>query len=160
MENTAELQQKIIDSLASLAVQMDSREFSREEYNRLFPRGTVETPLGTVKLGANQFEKLEDKDQGKRQGLIGAMYQTLSDPVAIIRETQEGKEADVFIKSFCKEGEAGGFSTVMSIVVDIEGQRIAISTYKRKAREVIKKIKKADGIVYVKDGGGSRTNRD
>jgi len=38
--------------------------------------------------------------------------------------------------------------------------RIAISTYKRKHREVIKKIKKADGIVYIKDNSGSLTNGD
>jgi hypothetical protein len=36
-------------------------------------------------------------------------------------------------------------------VVDINREQIAISTYKRKHREVISKIKKADGIVYIKD---------
>jgi len=44
------------------------------------------------------------------------------------------------------------------VVVDIKGARVAISTYKRKRREVIGKIKKADGIVYIKDNGGSLTN--
>jgi hypothetical protein len=43
-------------------------------------------------------------------------------------------------------------------VVNIEGDRVAISTYKRKRREVAGKIKKADGIVYVKDNSGSPTN--
>jgi hypothetical protein len=46
----------------------------------------------------------------------------------------------------------------MSIVVDLDGQKIAISTYKRKRREVVNKIKLAAGIVYVKDNSGSPTN--
>jgi hypothetical protein len=64
------------------------------------------------------------------------MRQTLSDPVVIIRE---------------REGDR-------SVVVNIGGAKVAISTYKRKRREVTGKIKKADGIVYVKDNGGSLTN--
>jgi len=48
----------------------------------------------------------------------------------------------------------------VSVVVNIQEAKIAISTYKRKRREVIKKIKKADGIVYIKDNGGSLTNGD
>jgi hypothetical protein len=63
----------ILERLERLAVPMDMREFSREEYNRVFPRGIVTTPIGEVKIGQNQFSKLAEKDRGKRQGLIGAM---------------------------------------------------------------------------------------
>jgi hypothetical protein len=90
----------IIEKLRTLAVPMDSRDFSNEEYNRVFPRGTVDTPIG----------------EGKPENLI------------------------------------------VAVVVDIQNLKIAISAYKRKRREVIAKIKKADGIVYIKDNGGSLTN--
>jgi hypothetical protein len=79
---------------------MDVRGFSREEYRRVFPQGTVKTPVGEVKIGKNQFEKMSDKDNGKRRGLIGAMRQTLADPITIIQEENGSKTALVFIKSF------------------------------------------------------------
>jgi hypothetical protein len=149
---------QILANLASMAVPMDDREFSREGYNAMFPRGTVVTPIGEVKLGQNQFEKLAEKDSGKRRPLIGAMYQTLSDPVVIITEKQGDRGAYVFIKSFRGAGEK--VDTVMSIVVDLGGQKIAISTYKRKRREVVNKIKLAAGIVYIRDNSGGPTNRE
>ena len=149
--------ENILEKLASFAVPMDERVFSNEEYNRTFPRGTVATPIGEVKIGQNQFSKLAEKDGGNRRRLIGAMRQTLSDPVVIIREKEGDRLADVFIKSFTAE-EGKRESLIVSVVVDIKGGLVAISTYKRKYREVIGKIKKADGIVYIKDNGGSLTN--
>jgi hypothetical protein len=83
----------------------------------------------------------------------------LSDPVVIIREREGERLADVFIKSFT-DGEGKKESIIVSVVVNIQEARIAISTYKRKRREIIRKIKKADGIVYIKDNGGSLTNGD
>jgi len=47
---------------------------------------------------------------------------------------------------------------IMSVVVTIENAKIAISTYKRKRREVLNKIKRAGVIAYEKDYGTSRTN--
>jgi hypothetical protein len=149
---------EITTKLENMAVPMDIREFSRDEYNKLFPMGTVKTPIGEVKIGANQFDKFSKKDNGSRQILIGAMRQTLSDPIAIIKEQEDGRDAYVYIKSFKKVGELG-LDTVMTVVVDIDNKKIAISTYKRRKREVEKKIKMAAVIVYVKDEGGDRTNR-
>ena len=140
----------ILEKLVSLAVPMDKHDFSKEEFKRLFPQGRVKTPLGEVEIGKNQYEKLRDRDGGKRQPFIGAMRQTLSDPVAVITEAKNGREAEVYIKSFKDDGKVD-IDTVMSVIVKKDEQRIAISTYKRKQREVIKKIKKADGIVYIKD---------
>jgi gluconate kinase len=80
----------------------------------------------------------------------------LADPVAIIREQEGGRAADVFIKSF-KDVKT---SLIVSVVVDIGSVKVAISTYKRKKREVIRKIKKAAGIVYITDNSGSLTNRE
>ena len=149
----------ILEKLAFLAVPMDEHEFTNKEYNRVFSRGTVMTPIGEVKIGKNQFTKLAEKDGGSRKGLIGAMRQTLSDPVTIIRENEKGRIADVFIKSFKVDGGRDE-NLIVSVVVTIQETKIAISTYQRKRREVIKKIKKADGIVYIKDNSGSLTNGD
>jgi len=149
---------RIISKLDILTVQMDVREFSKKEYREVFPQGTVKTPIGEVKIGKNQFEKMAEKDNGKRRGLIGAMRQTLADPVVIIQEEKDGRKAYLFIKSFKNTEDSRKPDFIMSVVVTIEEAKIAISTYKRKRREVLNKIKKAGVIAYEKDYGASRTN--
>ena len=57
-------------------LQVRAVEYSRESYNRLFPRGEVETPIGKVKMGEHQFERIGAKDNGKRKVLLGAIHQT------------------------------------------------------------------------------------
>jgi hypothetical protein len=152
-EETARITAKLED----LAVPMELQEFSVEAYREVFPQGTVQTPIGKVKIGKNQFEKMSQKDNGKRRTLIGAMRQTLADPIVIIQEERDGRRAYVFIKSFKAANKQGKPDFIMSVVVTIENTKVAISTYKRKRREVLSKIK-AGVIVWEKDYGASRTN--
>ena len=112
-----------------MAVLMDNREFSKEEYRKVFPQGTVDTPIGKVIIGKNQFSKLAEKDSGKRQILIGAMRQTLSDPIVIFPEEKNDRKAYLFLKSFKKDDK---LNIIVSVVVTIEDNKIVISTYKRK----------------------------
>ena len=149
---------RITAKLEAWAVPMDIREFSRKEYREVFPQGTAKTPLGEVKIGKNQFEKMAEKDNGKRQTLIGAMRQTLTDPITIIQEEKGSRKAYVFIKSFKKTEDSRKADFIMSVVVTIEDTKVVISTYKRKRREVLSKIKKAGVIAYEKDYGASQTN--
>ena len=155
-----EQRREITEKLETMAVPMDRRDFTREEYEKLFPRGTVETPIGLVKIGKNQFEKLKNRDDGTRQHLMGAMYQTLNDPVVVISENSTDEKAvNIYVKSFIGN-TADNPSFVMTVVVNIDKSHIAVSTYKRKKREVFNKIKKADGIPFVKEYGGGGTNGD
>jgi len=119
-------------------------EYSKEEYNRFFKGGYVKTPIKIVKMGADQFEKLERKDKGARKSYIGAAYQTLTDPVLIIKEGND----DVYIKSFLNKK---GFSTFVSVEKNKEDDRFVVTNYFRHKSEVLKKIKWADGVVYLKD---------
>jgi hypothetical protein len=148
----------ITAKLETLAVPTDVRVFSKQEYREVFPQGTVKTPIGEVKIGKNQFEKMAEKDNGKRRGLIGAMRQTLADPVVIINEEKGGRKAYIFIKSFKNAEDPRKPDFIMSVVVTIGDAKVAISTYKRKRREVLNKIKKAGVIAYEKDYGASQTN--
>ena len=153
-----ELVTRITAKLETWAVPMDVREFSRKEYREVFPQGTVKTPIGEVKIGKNQFEKMAEKDNGKRRLLIGAMRQTLTDPITIIQEEKDGRKAYVFIKSFKNTEDSLKIGFIMSVVVTIEDTKVVISTYKRKRREVLSKIKKAGVIAYEKGYGTSQTN--
>jgi hypothetical protein len=130
--------------LEEFAVPMIEVEYSKEEYNRFFKGGYVKTPIKIVKMGAEQFEKLERKDKGTRKSYIGAAYQTLTDPVVIIKEGND----DVYIKSFLNKK---GFSTFVSVEKNKEDDRFVVTNYFRHKSEVLKKIKWADGVVYLKD---------
>jgi hypothetical protein len=55
--------------------------------------------------------------------------------------------------------DGNGIDTIMSVVVCIDNTQIAISTYKRKQREVINKIKKAERILYIKVEGSQPDER-
>jgi hypothetical protein len=95
-------------------------------------------------MGVDQFEKLGRKDGGERQSYIGAAYQTLTDPVVILKEGTD----TVYIKSFTNEN---GISTFLSVEKDKEDGRFVVTNYKRHKKEVLKKIKRADGVIYLKD---------
>ncbi|GHV94872.1 hypothetical protein AGMMS50293_11920 [Spirochaetia bacterium] len=148
----------ILNKLKQLAVPMGKQEFSRKEYNRLFPRGAVETPIGKVKLGENQFEKLKAK---KRMDLLGAMHQTLSDPVVIIAEEKDGKRARLYIKTFLDEGDSKT-DHLMAVVAIIDDEAVVISTGKRRKGQIENKIKMAGSPLYLKgeeDGSPTRGTR-
>ncbi|GMO40740.1 MAG: hypothetical protein Ta2F_16740 [Termitinemataceae bacterium] len=115
-----ENQEKLIaEKFEKMAVPMDKVEYTPEEYRRLFPRNEVQTPIGTFKMGKDFFDKLGRKDEGARKELLGASFQTLTDPLIIIRETKDGITSDVYIKSFNREHEEG-FSFVMAVSKPID----------------------------------------
>jgi len=123
---------RIISKLDLWAVPMDVLEFNKQKYREVFPQGTVKTPIGEVKIGKNQFEKMAEKDNGRRRCLIGAMRQTLADPIVIVPEEKDGRKAYLFIKSFRNMEDTQKSDFIMSVVVKIDNAKIAISTYKRK----------------------------
>jgi hypothetical protein len=143
-----EQQAEVKKKLENLAVPMMEVGYSKDEYNRLFPEGIVKTPLKTVKMGSDQFAKLGRKDSGGRQSYIGAAYQTLTDPIVVIKEGND----DVYIKSFTGEN---GIKTFVSIEKDKEDGRFIVTNYRRKEQEILKKIKRADSIAYIADDRGS-----
>jgi hypothetical protein len=138
----------IKNKLVKMAILIDKRDLSRAEYNKLFPEGSVKTPLGIVKMGSHQFEKLEERG---RKELLGPMFQTLNDPIVILSEERGGEEAKIYLKSFKTPGDSK-ITSVISVVVDIEGQAVSISTGKRREKQVEEKIKLARSILYEKEG--------
>jgi hypothetical protein len=154
-------QDKIKRKLVELAEPMMEIEFTRKKYNELFPEGKIKTPLGVVILGEHQFEKLEEN---KRQEYLGAMYQVLSDPIVVLsemRKNEKGEEkAWIYIKSFEGKNDLE-IDNVISVVVNIHGQDVSISTGPRQSRQIEKKIKMASILLYLKDrkeGGGPTTS--
>ncbi|MDR0475122.1 MAG: hypothetical protein LBH43_15795, partial [Treponema sp.] len=142
-ENTAVLKERIKNKFEETAVPMEKYEFSEENFQKLFPNGKVKTPLGEVKLGEHQYQKLESKG---RQEYLGAVFQTLSDPVIIIETERNEQKAKLYLKSF----EDKNTQIVVSVVVDINGKPVSISTHRREMNNALNAIKKGN-ILYEKD---------
>ena len=146
INGTDEEVSRITAKLESMAVPMDKRIFTREEYNKLFPEGKLNTPLGEVKVGKGQFYKLAAKG---RKGLLGAMYQTLTDPAVILPEMRDGKKCRLYIKTF-KKFPTDERVNIMSVVVDIAGTAVVVTTGKRRNKQIKEKIKMASIPLYLK----------
>ena len=147
-----------------MAVIAENVDFTNENFNKLFPNKRVMTPIGEVKIGENQYKKLETREDGERQKLLGVMFQTLSDPVVVVkqkREKDKGRASLIFSKSFLKD-DVGHYKVIISVVVDQEENgkpiKVAISTHQRNSNEVLKTIKNPADIAYEKpisEGGDS-----
>lgn len=130
-------------------------DYTRENYNKLFPRGEAETPIGKVKLGAHQFERLAGKDGGARSNFLAAMYQTLTNPICVIDDMDnQGRKAKLFIGYFKDEKGDKGF---FSITPDFDGENVQVSFGVRKQSKILHKIKRASSFLYVKEGGRQTT---
>lgn len=145
-----QLQKAFALSLEKNVSPLKELELNRENWNKIFPDGTVKTPVGTVKLGENQFDKLRRND---RNNLLAAMYETLSNPALILeKETLDEKSGEfrpvnVYGKSFIHE-DSNHKRAVESVVIFKDGENISISTHNKNIKDFVKQIKTADQIIY------------
>ena len=113
----------------------------------------VDTPIGKVKMGENQYQKLAQKG---RNGKLGMIKPTLTNPDVIIEDKSQAKEGQqterpssyVFVKSFIDEtGERRYYFT--SVTISKEGNEVVISNQERK-RNRIHTLFKEGKLIHVK----------
>jgi len=137
------------------SVPMKRVKFTRENFNQNFPDNKVQTPLGEVNIGAHQYEKL---DANSRRKYIGGMHQTLNDPVVVINQEDERGKSQLFTKSFThKPKKKDGF---VSVVTNIDGKNVSISSHPKFLRKVIENIKNATDVAYIKPNSGGTAGAD
>ena len=140
------LRDKIRALLNNTAVPLPVKPFTLENYKSLFPNYQIDTPLGVVKLGEHQFEKLQALG---REYLLGAVQQTLNNPTLILFEERNHKKTKLYIKSFIKKDKK---KVVQSVVIDeATGLSISVSTHERDLNNVVNKIKTPAQIAYIVD---------
>ncbi|MDR1231323.1 MAG: hypothetical protein LBK61_07975 [Spirochaetaceae bacterium] len=127
---------------------MEYVPYSRHQYDTFFNSGYVKTPLGTVKMGNDQFNKMSRKN---REHLLWAMRETLANPVVVVQETREGKDAKLYIKSFTTDKESEK-TVVMSVVVKSGNEDTVISTGPRKKKQINRKLEDASSFLYLLGG--------
>lgn len=148
--NEIQLQKAIELALEINTVPLKEIKLNRDNWNKFFPNGTVETPIGTVKLGENQFEKLQKED---RNNLLAAMYETLSNPAIILeketldKNTGDFKPVNVYGKSFIRE-DSNHKKIVESVVIFKNGDEISIGTHNKELGRFSRQIKTADQIIF------------
>ena len=148
IQNTAEqIKNELKPALYDSAIELKEIKFSRENFNKLFPLGFIQTPIETVKLGENQFTKLEVKNREKYLDLV---YQTLFNPSFIINEfrLKNGIEelSHNYIKSYKDDSIIEGFQ---SIIVTIDKENISISSHNRNLDNLLSKIKIPEQLNYL-----------
>lgn len=152
------IKEELKKALNKIAKPLEVIDFSRENYNKLFPEGYVNSPIEKVKLGEHQFEKLDVKE---RQQILKAVFDVLKTPDIIINEERETvfgdkKPSHVYAKSFELNGKN---KAVQSIIVAIEDENVSISTHQRDINNVVNKIKNARQLIYVSDEVGQMIER-
>lgn len=113
---------------------------TREEFQK-YLGSPIETPLGTVRMGANQYEKFIEKRRGN---LFIAARETLACPLVVFR-AENGTL--VYVKSFASNG--GKQRNIISATVERGSEKVAITTHEERLNQVLSKIKRT-GILYEK----------
>ena len=145
----------IEESLRAHAAPWRHVDFSPEAWNAEFPNGQVHTPIGDIKLGENQRDKLSSRDRARYFGLIKP---TLEAPTYIVvdhespakvqerlerNETVERPSVFQFIRAFMQEdGRHQGF---MCVTVSRDGLEILVSASPRKIARLARSVR--DGAI-------------
>lgn len=137
------------DDAISLRQQMEDNaeqervlEHTEENWLKEFGKdGRVSTPIGSIKLGENQYKKAGREDRIKRFGLLKP---TLERPDVILEKSapKEGAERQtkyLFIKSF-KKADGTKILNYESITVKQGEDEVAISAHQIEPSKVVKEL--------------------
>lgn len=137
------------DEAVSLRKQMEDNaeqerilEHTEENWQKEFGKdGRVTTPIGSIKLGENQYKKAGRNDRIKRFGLLKP---TLERPDVILEKSapKEGAERQtkyLFIKSF-KKADGNKILNYESITVKQGEEEVAISAHQIDPSKVVKEL--------------------
>ena len=137
------------DDAISLRQQMEDNaeqervlEHTEENWLKEFGKdGRVSTPIGSIKLGENQYKKAGREDRIKRFGLLKP---TLERPDVILEKSapKEGAERQtkyLFIKSF-KKADGNKILNYESITVKQGEEEVAISAHQIDPSKVVKEL--------------------
>ena len=140
----------VISRMGTLAEEAPQLELTPENWLEQFGEdGKVETPIGEVKMGENQFIKLFSR---KRAEYFGMIKPTLTAPDVILEETdpKDGAERDskyLFIKSFVKP-DGGRIIHFESVTVRKDGMEVSISSHEIKDSAIKNKMQN-DRILHL-----------
>lgn len=137
-----------MELIADIAPEID---LTIENWDALFGEsGIVNTPIGEVKMGENQFAKLMRQC---RDGKLGMIKPTLENPDVIIEDASEAKEGDtterassyIFIRSF-KKADGSRFYYFTSITVSKDGREVVVSSQETSRNKILRLLQEGSVI--------------
>ena len=113
--------------------------------------GKVDTPMGVVKMGENQYAKMQQRGRAEYFGMV---YPTLNAPDVIMEKTAptEGAERDtkyIFVKTFVKP-DGSRLVHFESITVRRDGMEVSVSSHEAAAKD-IKKDMQNEKILHISE---------
>lgn len=142
---SAEQADALIEQMEQSAEEAPQIELTPENWLSQFGEdGMVDTPIGKVKMGENQYLKLAQKG---REGKLGMIKPTLERPNIIIEDNSraidgqatERESSYVFVKTFIGEnGKRVYYFT--SVTVKKDGQEVVISNQEKTPNRISKLI--------------------
>ena len=144
----AEEAQSFVNELRKEATVATEVELTPESYNEAFPGRKAQTPIGVIKLGEHQYEKLLKR---KRQNQFGMMKETLENPDFVLFEKDEQENVErngvlLFAKTF-KKANGDEYTNFESVSARIEGDETVISNHIIEDKAMITKLTE-DQMVY------------
>jgi hypothetical protein len=142
---------QLIANMEQNAEEAPTLELTPENWEAEFgENGVVETPLGEVKMGENQYLKLL---KSKREKQLGMIKPTLTNPDVVIEDPSEAKEGGkterpssyVYAKSFNVGGEK--IHHFESVTVSKDGKEVVISNHMVNP-EGLKNIMQRGAVIY------------
>lgn len=140
---TSEDADNLLSAMEARAEVAPEIELTIENWDALFgEEGRVNTPLGEVKMGENQFTKL--MRQG-RNGKLGMIKPTLENPDIIIEDESKAKDGDnterpssyIFVKTFLKR-DGSRYYYFASITVSKEGREVVVSSQEKSRNRILR----------------------
>lgn len=139
-----EAAQSLITSMEKNAIEDPEIRLTPQTWLETFGiNNSIDTPIGKVRMGENQYAKLQDK---KRTSEFGMISLTLSDPDVIFVEPSKAKGEDVaernfsyvFAKTFKRNGNKVKYYT--SVTVSIDGLEISVSSHFVNPNKMLNKL--------------------
>lgn len=145
---------ELIERMETTAEVAPTIELTPENWIAQFGEdGTVETSIGIVKMGENQYFKMAR--QG-RESKLGMVKPTLQNPNVVVEDyrpaTDGASERDtsyIFVKTFSKEDGSRYYFT--SVTVRKEGREVVISNQERSDKRISKLLQQGK-VAWIDNG--------
>lgn len=140
---TREEAQELLNLMQENAETLIPRQLTEDIWKEEIEGRTFSSPIGTVRLGHNQFDKNINKGRAREFGML---IPTIERPDLIFEESapEEGAERQtkyVFVKTFIDESGAKHINYA-SISVQKEGMEVVESSHRLRDKQVLNKIEK------------------
>lgn len=144
---------ELVDKMENTAEAARTIELTHENWIAQFgENGLIETPIGEVKMGENQFMKLFSR---KRTEYFGMIKPTLTNPDVIIEKPASAEGAErgsklLFVKTFTKP-DGSRVVHFESITVKRDGMEISISSHEAEGKAIKKRCRMEKSCILIRN---------